>query len=124
MSWNPVLDFVSEVKQRFLEVYRDYVDTMEVEYDENYAYDVPDMYDNVIEYWVDVVDMQEYRDIMQYIKVTQYNNFVLLRYIDGKKPDDFWYRYDGFYRECKTVVIDYIKLAMVCCGMKVKRYNL
>ena len=126
MSWNPVLNFVADLKERFKEVYNDYVITMEVEYDENYIYNIPDSnkYKNIIEYWVDIVDMQEYRDLIAYIDISQYENFVLLRYKHNIAiPDDFWYLYDEFYRECRTVVIDYVKLELVSCGFK-KFFNI
>lgn len=126
MSWNPVLNFVADLKERFKEVYNDYIITMEIEYDENYIYNIPDSnkYKNIIEYWVDIVDMQEYRDLITYIDISQYENFVLLRYKHNiAVPDDFWYLYDEFYRECRTVVIDYVKLELVSCGFK-KFFNI
>lgn len=138
MTWNPVLDFVVNVKQDFLKIYSHYRKVCNVDWDDNEVYDYANascssyQYRNVIEYWVDIIDKDEYREIISDLEINQYNDFALLRYakysnIFSGETDvtnvTFWDLYDGFYRECRTVVIDIKQLKIVLCGFK-KFFNI
>lgn len=138
MTWNPVLDFIVNVKQDFLKVYNHYRKVCNVDWDDNEVYDYANascssyQYKNVIDYWVDIIDKDKYREIISNLEINQYNDFVLLRYgkysdiYNGEEDitnDTFWDLYDGFYRECRTVVIDTKQLKIVLCGFK-KFFNI
>ena len=57
----------------------------------------------------------EYKDLLSCLELNLYKNFLLLRYgrysniYDGEienSGEDLWERYNGFYRECRSIVID------------------
>lgn len=57
----------------------------------------------------------EYEDILSCLELNQHDNMLLIRYgrysniYDGEKessPGGLWDRYSGFYRECRSIVID------------------
>lgn len=77
-----------------------------------------------LERWVDELNKiepqnqySEYTEILSCLELNQHENFLLLRYgrysniYDGETEnsgEDLWERYDGFYRECRSVVIDVV----------------
>lgn len=134
-SWNPVLNFISELKNDFLLIYNDYLKVQNETYcdDDIYNYKIEYMpYENTIEYWVDIVDNENYRNIIKFLQINQHNDLVLIRYAkysdiyaneENITNEEFWNMYNGFYRECRTIVIDIRKMQIVLCGFK-KFFNI
>ena len=114
MSWNPVLDKFIEIKNEYIKVFG------------NITYDYIAGYTNesetCLERWIrelnsvnKSVKYKEYEDIVSCLELNQYENLLLFRYArysnvyDGEvesSGEDFWDRQNGFYRECRSVVID------------------
>lgn len=110
-TWNPVLKLCLEIKQEYIEQFGS----------EPSLYDA-DGYSSCIERWIDELNEAEsyqtyttYRDIFANLQTTQYGNLVLIRYILYQPntndetigwSEDFWDRYNGLYRECRSVVVD------------------
>ena len=131
MSWNPVLDKFLEIKNKFRQTFG-YVTY-------NYRDGYIDESQTCLEYWVEslnelepVNSYQEYTDLLSCLELNQFNNFLLLRYgrysniYDGEienSGEDFWDRYNGFYRECRSIVIDVVNDCIVCATMK-KFFNI
>lgn len=121
MSWNPVLD-------KFIEIKNEYIKRLGY-----ITYHYTDGYTNksktCLERWVEELNgiepfnqYQEYTDFLSCLEINQYKNLLLLRYgrysniYDGEvdvSGEDFWDRYNGFYRECRSVVIDVEKNCLV-----------
>lgn len=127
-TWNPVFNMVCEIKNKFLEVYEDYRKLYNEKYDEKEVYnykDISDNYKNVLDYWIEIADVDKYKEIFQNIFVNQSGDYVLLKYdkyenIFSNRYNNttFWNAYDGIYRECRTIVIDIKKMKIVACGFK------
>lgn len=116
MSWNPVLNKFVKIKRE----YRRRFGTISYEYTDGYT----DETKTCLERWVEELNQiepcnqyQEYTDLLSCLELNQYNNYLLFRYArysnvyDGEvenSGEDFWDRYDGFYRECRSIVIDVI----------------
>ena len=75
---------------------------------------------------------KEYADIVSCLELNQWNQFLLFRYArysnvyDGeidRSGEDFWDKYDGFYRECRSIVIDVVKDCIVLAPFK-KFFNI
>ena len=114
MSWNPVLNKFIEIKTEYVKVFG-YI-----------TYDYKDGYTNesetCLERWVRELNSvsksdkyKEYEDIISCLELNQHGSLLLFRYArysniyDGEvenSGEDFWDRYNGFYRECRSVVID------------------
>ena len=101
-SWNPVLNKFVEIKNK---------------HKENFGYAITD-YENgltCIEQMVNNLNSKKYIDLIKPLQLTQYNNLLLIRYgrysdvFSGEEDityDSFWEMYDGFYQECRSVVIN------------------
>lgn len=61
-------------------------------------------YQNCIEYWSSKFD--DFFEMFSPLIINEYKNFVLLRYNLMDTDADFWQKYDGMYRECRSIVID------------------
>lgn len=108
MSWNVVLNKFIEIKQKF-------IDTFGV--DRLWDYKDMDEYTNCLDYWVAMLNNSNYTSLVHPLQINEYNDMILVRY--GKFSDvfggeseldfaDFWDMYDGFYMECRSVVINII----------------
>ena len=104
-----VLDIVKEMKLKLVEMGK------EVTY--GYANG-----ETCIERWVKELNDPTYNQMFSSIQSSQKDELVLLRYarysdvFGGEEPidyEEFWYSYDGFYRECRSIVIDVILEALV-----------
>lgn len=131
MSWNPVLNKVIEIKN----TYKQNFGCITYDYKDGYTGESQ----TCLERWVEELNgieplnqYSEYTDLLSCLELNQYNDFVLLRYgrysnvYDGeieKSGEDFWDRYNGFYRECRSVVIDIRKECIVLCPFK-KFFNI
>lgn len=129
MSWNPVLDKFIEIKNEF----RRRFGYITYNYKDGYT----DESETCLDFWVESLNeldnqYQEYTDLISCLELNQFNNFLLLRYgrysniYDGEvdnSGEDFWDRYDGFYRECRSIVIDVVNDCIVCATPR-KFFNL
>lgn len=127
MSWNPVLN-------KFIEIKGEYCDKIGIP---TYGYKTgyTDKSESCLERWIlelrnkhpECVKYKEYEDMFHYLELNQYENLLLIRYArysnvyDGEvdvSGDDLWDRFDGFYRECRSVVIDVEKDCIALCPFK------
>lgn len=114
LSWNPVLNKFIEIKNE----YKRRIGYITYYYKEGYT----DETETCLERWVSELNgiepfnqYQEYEDLLSCLELNQHENMLLIRYgrysniYDGEveaSGEDLWDRYDGFYRECRSVVID------------------
>lgn len=105
-KWNPVYDFVFAVKEQYIRHFGN------VEYKE-YEYKGKEI--TCLEYWIEKLNRDDYRDKIKYLELNQRENFLLVRYakysdvLSGEEEvtlDDIWNMYDGFYLECRSIVLD------------------
>ena len=92
MMWNNVLANFISLKRRFIHEFGE--DAM-WEYGE---------YKNCVEYWSSKFD--DFFEMFSPLIITEYNDFVLLRYNLLDTDVEFWSKYDEMYRECRSVVLD------------------
>ena len=126
MSWNPVLNKFIEIKNE----YKKRLGYITYYYTEGYT----DKTQTCLERWVEELNgiepfnqYPEYTDLLSCLELNQHNNYLLLRYgrysniYDGEvenSGEDLWQRYDGFYRECRSVVIDVVNERIVLCPFR------
>lgn len=97
--WNPVLQKFIEIKHKFIDAFGQAA-----------LWDSGDK--TCIEYWVDRLGDREYAQLIKPLHLNQYKRLVLVRYGNysaeqaGMSYDDFWEYEDGFYMECRSLVID------------------
>lgn len=119
-TWNPVYNYIMNVKNRFIEVTCD-----------NSVSNILDAgeYESCFYRWLAVVNDEELSDIAIPLRIKQgikNKNHLQIRY---KKYDElfamvdfnyneFWKIRDGFYKESRTLVIDIINDDIVICGFK------
>lgn len=116
MNWNPVLNKFIEIKNKYIS---------EFSYSTLYNYDVN--ITTCLEYWVEKLDNPEYTDLIKPLQLIEYEGLLLIRYgnyaniFGGEEditPDEFWNKYDGFYLECRSVVIDIKRNSLVITPFK------
>ena len=109
MSWNPVLNKFIEIKNE----YQNKFGHIEYNYTEGYQ----DETETCLERWVSELNNPEYAELLSCLELNQHENMLLIRYgrysniYDGEieaSGEDLWDRYDGFYRECRSIVIDVV----------------
>lgn len=131
ISWNPVLNKFIEIKNE----YKKRFGIVTYDYKEGYT----DESQTCLERWVEELSniefsdkYFEYKDLLSCLELNQYKNFLLLRYgrysniYDGEienSGEDLWERYNGFYRECRSIVIDIFKDSIVLCPFR-KFFNI
>lgn len=131
MSWNPVLNNFIEIKNE----YKKRLGYITYYYTEGYT----DKTQTCLERWVEELNgiepfnqYPEYTDLLSCLELNQHNNYLLLRYgrysniYDGEvenSGEDLWERYDGFYRECRSIVIDVVNDCIVLCPFR-KFFNI
>lgn len=114
MSWNIVLN-------KFVEIKNDFVNTFGA--DELWDYSEK----SCLEYWVERLDKKEYADIIAPLQLNEANDLLLIRY--GQFSDvfsgeseyeyaDFWDMFDGFYMECRSIVLNIKKDEIVLCPFR------
>lgn len=122
-NWNQVLNKLVEIKNE----YKKRIGYITYYYKDDFI----DESQTCVERWVEHLNgiepfnqYKEYKDLLDYLEMNQYGTMVLVRYgrysnvYDGETEasgEDFWDRYDGFYRECRSVVIDIEKECIVLC---------
>lgn len=101
MSWNPVLDLFIDIKKTFIEYWGEDVLW-------NYQKD-DSSFTNCISYWTRWIantncsKCDYYNDIIQNLTFNEHDGMILIRYNDLEID---WNLYNGFYMECRSVVID------------------
>ena len=130
-SWNPVLNKVIEIKNE----YKKRFGYISYYYKDGYTSESQTCVERWIEYLNGIEPFnqyKEYEDIFSCLEMNQFGTFVLIRYArysnvyDGETEvsgEDFWDRYDGFYRECRSVVIDVKNECLVLTPFK-KFFNI
>ena len=113
INWNPVLNRFIEIKTEYKNIFSN----ISYDYKEGYT----DETETCLERWVNElirIDHDKYKiyeDMLSCLELNQHKNMLLLRYgrysniYDGEidvSGEDLWSRYDGFYRECRSIVID------------------
>lgn len=114
MSWNVVLNKFIEIKNRYIK-----------EFGESNLWDYHDV--SCLEYWVEKLDDDGLRKLIAPLQLNEFNNMLLIRYgmfsnaTDGESEVNymsFWDMYDGFYMECRSLVIDIINEKIVLCPFR------
>lgn len=104
-SWNPVLNKVIEIKHAYVD-----------------KFGTDGLLDKAngrtcFELWIEKLENKEYRELTKFLQFDQNNEMLLVRYarygniyneLDDVTDEDFWDMEDGFYRECRSVVINLI----------------
>lgn len=114
MSWNSVLNKFIEIKNE----YKRRLGYITYYYKDGYTNES----ETCLERWVSELNgiepfnqYKEYEELLSCLELNQHENMLLIRYgrysniYDGEvenSGEDLWDRYDGFYRECRSVVID------------------
>jgi hypothetical protein len=107
LSWNPVLN-------KFIEIKNAYISTFST----NRLWDYDTSKTTCLEYWIERLDNPEYIELIKPLQLIEHRGLLLIRYgnyadvfggEDDVTPDEFWDKYDGFYLECRSVVIDIIE---------------
>lgn len=131
MSWNPVLNKFIEIKKE----YKKRIKCPTYEYKDGFT----DESQTCLERWVEELNnlepanqYSEFEDLLSCLELNQYKDLLLLRYgrysniYDGETEnsgEDLWERYDGFYRECRSIVIDVVNDCIVLCPFR-KFFNI
>lgn len=131
MSWNPVLNKFIEIKKE----YKKRIKCPTYEYKDGFT----DESQTCLERWVEELNnlepanqYSEFEDLLSCLELNQYKNLLLLRYgrysniYDGETEnsgEDLWERYDGFYLECRSIVIDVVNNCIVLCPFR-KFFNI
>lgn len=109
MSWNVVMNMFTEIKR-----------AAESAGIELWKYNKSE--ENCVEYWIRVLNNTKYIEMFKNLQCNEYEDLLLIRYgnyssvFDGESEvtfDNFWDLYDGFYRECRSVVINVKKEELV-----------
>lgn len=107
MSWNPVLDFFVEVKNEFINKCGE---------DALWQYGREDSFTDCLSYWVWTlsnhghVKRHYYNKVIESLLLNESMGMLLIKYNDLNID---WCAYDGFYRECRSVVIDVLRDELV-----------
>ena len=118
-TWNPVFNFVMEVKHKYKERFGD---------PEYKTYRCGNSEITCLEYWIERLDIKEYKDRIQFLELNQNEELILIRYAKYSNAlsdeivditlDELWNMYDGFYLECRSVVIDLKNEEIALCPFK------
>ena len=117
-KWNPVFNMAMKIKDEFRNKFN------------NITYDIVNINGKeltCIEYWIYKLNNPEYNSIFSILQTNQYNDLILFRYgsysdiYNGESeitPDKIWDVYSGFYRECRSLVINIKTEEIVLCPFK------
>lgn len=90
--WNDVLNKFIELKYRFVNLFGE---------DKLWAYGE---YSNCIEYWAS--KFKDFNEMFSPLIINEHKDFVLIRYNLMDTDAKFWNKYNGLYRECRSIVLD------------------
>ena len=124
-GWNPVYNFVMQIKHEFENKFG------AISYDtvtRKNAWGGKETL-TCVENWAEHLGNEEFIKRLQPLEINQNGVFVLFRYANHTSnsegedevnvgDNDFWDLYDGFYKECRSVVIDVEKEAIVIAPFK------
>jgi len=122
-TWNPVYNLVIKIKNEYIERFK------EISYD-TYSYTDENGARKeltCLENWIIDLNNKEYEDIISPLQINQNDKLILIRYgrysdvFGGKNEitnDNFWDLYNGFYQECRSIVIDIEKEEIVLSPFK------
>ena len=108
-TWNPVFNFVMNLKHRYEEQFG----TAEYK-----TYTLNDQKMTCLEYWIHMLHDTAALQRIQYLVLNQNQEFLLVKYAgfndltSGESAvtlEEFWELYDGFYLECRSVILEEIK---------------
>lgn len=134
-NWNEVYNLVMDIKHKYIKCFNE-----EPKYEPYEVYDSNKSI-STLEYMIqslksfkslfsligETFDMEVAKGKIKYLQINQMNEFILLRYANyssvfgGEEPvslDDLFSCYDGFYRECRSIVIDLKREAIVTSPFK------
>lgn len=115
-NWNPVFKFVMQVKHEY-----------QKKFGKNAVEELDTTNKTVLEYWIEALNNPEYAERIKPLELNQHGNLLLLRYgrfssiFGGEEDvtaDDFWNLYDGFYMECRSIVIDVVAEKIALCPFR------
>ena len=126
-NWNIVYNFVMQIKDDFIKKfnYIDYKEEIAVNSKTGGKKKL-----TCLERWVILLNNKEYIDRLYPLEINQYGSLILLRYGNYSSNKDgeienidvfdeqFFEVYDGFYKECRSIVIDVEKETIVICPFK------
>ncbi len=110
-TWNPVYNMVIEVKRLYMNKFNS------IDY-EPYCFTDENGFKKeltCLEKWINDLAIQSYIDLISALEINQLGSMHLIRYgrygdvFSGENDvtnENFWDLYDGFYRECRSIVID------------------
>jgi len=117
-TWNPVFNFVMDIKNRYLDKCKS------ISYDKKI---INGVIKTCLELWIIEINDPIYIAMASNLQINQNGNLVLVRYgrysdvFNGEQDvtnDNFWDMYDGFYKECRSVVIDVVNNVIVLSPFK------
>ena len=120
MSWNPVFDWVMEVKRDYREMCGD-----------NFSFSYYSG-KTFFEDWLKELNDPHHNEIAKYLTFSSKDEFLLIRYISYQDLykinsdvtlDNLWNLHNGFYKECRSIVIDCRKDEIALCPFQ-KFFNL
>lgn len=112
MSWNPVFDWVMEVKNDYRKMCGD-----------NFSFTYYSE-KTFFEDWLKKLNNPRHNEIAKYLTFSSRDEFLLIKYISYQdlykidsdvNLDNIWDLYDGFYKECRSIVIDCRKDQIALC---------
>ena len=111
---------------KFIEIKKEYKRRMGfITYD--YRKGTTEKSETCLERWVSELNhielshqYKEYETLLSYLELNQHENMLLIRYgkyydIYDEVGENFWKRYDGFYRECRSIVLDVENDCIILC---------
>jgi len=110
-TWNPVYNLILEVKNQYKEKFNNInYNTTTIKDKNNISKDI-----TCLEKWVNDLGIKKYINMIEPLQINQLGNILLIRYgrysdvFGGENEitnDNFWDIYDGFYKECRSIVIN------------------
>jgi len=124
-EWNPVFNFVMNIKHKYIDYFNE--EPMYRVYEPIAGGEI-----STLEYMIQAldfhnIDMEAAKGMTKYLQINQMNEFLLLRYANyssvfgGEEPitlNELFSCYDKFYRECRSIVIDLKREAIVTSPFK------
>ena len=92
MSWNIVQDWFLGLQNRY-----------RAKFGNANMYNYPQT-SSCVEHWANVLAANEDLDRINQLRIREHNNFILFRYKSSNPA--LWDKYDGFYRECRSLVLN------------------
>ena len=122
-TWNPVYNKIMQIKHEYINKFGS------INYDIHTYKDENNIEKTItcLEQWIIDLANQEYINLIDPLQLNQSGTMLLIRYgrysdvFGGENEitnDNFWDLYDGFYQECRSVVIDLDKEKIVLSPFK------